>query len=109
MVVLNDGEVTSQGPYKQVLTESSNIVTKADTEREDVSSEADVAVDEPVKPAHLQTSLDSEEGRLRQNGSWSVYKYYFERAGWAVISLFILSSFTEAFCSGFTSRYIRGL
>ncbi|CCF45895.1 ABC transporter [Colletotrichum higginsianum] len=107
VVVLNDGEVTSQGPYKQVLTESSSIVTKADTEREDVSSEADVAVDEPVKPAHLQTSLDSEEGRLRQNGSWSVYKYYFERAGWVVISLFILSSFTEAFCSGFTTIWFQ--
>ncbi|KAJ0160120.1 Metal resistance protein YCF1 [Colletotrichum tanaceti] len=114
VVVLNGGEVTSQGPYKQVLTESSSTtVTKADADTErgdanDEEEEEELAVGGPVrKPGHVQTLLDSEEGRLRRNGSWSVYKYYFERAGWIVVSLFILSSFAEAFCSGFTTIWFQ--
>ncbi|KAJ3938722.1 uncharacterized protein N0V96_011454 [Colletotrichum fioriniae] len=44
------------------------------------SGEDSEPADEVVKPTQIQRTLDAEEDRLRQNGSWSVYKYYFERA-----------------------------
>ncbi|KXH29218.1 ABC transporter [Colletotrichum simmondsii] len=109
LIVLADGEVLSQGPYQQVLASSPDIITNSRLEDDDnlQSGEESEQAEEAVKPSQIQRTLDAEEDRLRQNGSWSVYKYYFERAGWLVVGSFVFATFTEAFCSGFTNIWFQ--
>ncbi|KAK1724246.1 ABC transporter [Colletotrichum acutatum] len=109
LIVLADGDVLSQGPSEQVLASSSDFITISRLEDDDNlrSGEDSEQADEAARPTQIQRTLDAEEDRLRQNGSWSVYKYYFERAGWAVVSSFVFATFTEAFCSGFTNIWFQ--
>ncbi|KAK0368673.1 ABC transporter [Colletotrichum limetticola] len=109
LIVLADGEVLSQGPYEQVVASSPELITKSRLEDDNnlQRGEESEQAEESVKPTQIQRTLDAEEDRLRQNGSWSVYKYYFERAGWVVVGSFVFATFTEAFCSGFTNIWFQ--
>ncbi|KAK1480120.1 ABC transporter [Colletotrichum cuscutae] len=109
LIVLADGEVLSQGPYEQVVASSPDLITKSRLEGDNnlQRGEESEQAEEAVKPTQIQRTLDAEEDRLRQNGSWSVYKYYFERAGWVVVGSFVFATFTEAFCSGFTNIWFQ--
>ncbi|KAI3543901.1 ABC transporter [Colletotrichum filicis] len=109
LIVLADGEVLSQGQYEQVVASSPELITKSRLEGDNNLQRAEESeqAEEAVKPTQIQRTLDAEEDRLRQNGSWSVYKYYFERAGWVVVGSFVFATFTEAFCSGFTNIWFQ--
>ncbi|KAK1458226.1 ABC transporter [Colletotrichum melonis] len=109
LIVLADGEVLSQGPYEQVVVSSPELITKSRLEDDNnlQRGEESEQAEEALKPTQIQRTLDAEEDRLRQNGSWSVYKYYFERAGWVVVGSFVFATFTEAFCSGFTNIWFQ--
>ncbi|KAK1478926.1 ABC transporter [Colletotrichum abscissum] len=109
LIVLANGEVLSQGPYEQVVASSPELITKSRLEDDNnlQRGEESEQAEEAVKPTQIQRTLDAEEDRLRQNGSWSVYKYYFERAGWVVVGSFVFATFTEAFCSGFTNIWFQ--
>ncbi|KXH61282.1 ABC transporter [Colletotrichum salicis] len=109
LIILTEGQVLSQGSYEQVLASSSDLITKSKLEDDDNSSRGEKSeqAEDSVKSTQIQRTLDAEEDRMRQNGSWSVYKYYFERAGWIVVGSFVFATFTEAFCSGFTNIWFQ--
>ncbi|KAK1622116.1 ABC transporter [Colletotrichum phormii] len=109
LIVLTEGQVLSQGSYEHILASSSDLIAKSKLEDDDNSSRGEESeqAEGSVKSTQIQRTLDAEEDRLRQNGSWSVYKYYFERAGWIVVGSFVFATFTEAFCSGFTNIWFQ--
>ncbi|KAK1700845.1 ABC transporter [Colletotrichum godetiae] len=109
LIVLTEGQVLSQGSYEQVLASSSDLITKSKLEDDNNPSRGEEweQAENSVKSTQIQRTLDAQEDRLRQNGSWSVYKYYFERAGWIVVGSFVFATFTEAFCSGFTNIWFQ--
>ncbi|KAL2884121.1 hypothetical protein SGCOL_000058 [Colletotrichum sp. CLE4] len=109
LIVLTEGQVLSQGSYEQVLASSSDLITKSKLEDDNNPSRGEEweQAENSVKSTQIQRTLDVQEDRLRQNGSWSVYKYYFERAGWIVVGSFVFATFTEAFCSGFTNIWFQ--
>ncbi|TDZ33610.1 ABC transporter gloK [Colletotrichum spinosum] len=109
VIVLYNGSVLSQGPYEQVMAESSDmvLVSAPDVYNNDVTDERSSPTPEDAKSETAATDIQSDEDRLRQNGSWTVYKYYIEQGGWVAFTLFILATITESFASGFTTVWFQ--
>ncbi|TDZ99642.1 ABC transporter gloK [Colletotrichum sidae] len=109
VIVLDNGSVLSQGPYEQVVAESSDmvLVSAPDVYNNDVTDERSSPTPEDAKSETAATDIQSDEDRLRQNGSWTVYKYYIEQGGWVAFTLFILATITESFASGFTTVWFQ--
>ncbi|KAK2728510.1 multidrug resistance-associated [Colletotrichum kahawae] len=102
VIVLENGGILSQGPY-----ESDDIVTTS-VPADDSTSEQDAVPSSDVENEGKVVVSDNEEAdRLRQNGSWLVYKYYFGQGGWIAFSLFVASTITESFCAGFTTIWFQ--
>ncbi|TDZ20182.1 ABC transporter atnG [Colletotrichum orbiculare MAFF 240422] len=109
VIVLDNGSVLSQGPYEQVVAESSDmvLVSAPDEYNNDVTDERSSPTPEDAKSETAATDIQSDEDRLRQNGSWTVYKYYVEQGGWVAFTLFMLATITESFASGFTTVWFQ--
>ncbi|KAI8257071.1 ABC transporter atnG [Colletotrichum sp. SAR 10_77] len=110
VVVLENGGILSQGPYKKVLATSADVVTTsapADDSADSISEQDTVPSPNVEKEGKVVVSDNNEADRLRQNGSWLVYKYYFEQGGWVAFSLFVASTITESFCAGFTTIWFQ--
>ncbi|KAI8264025.1 ABC transporter [Colletotrichum sp. SAR11_239] len=110
VVVLENGGILSQGPYEKVLATSADVVATsvpADDSADFISEQDTVPSPKVEKEDKLVVSDNNEADRLRQNGSWLVYKYYFEQGGWVAFSLFVASTITESFCAGFTTIWFQ--
>ncbi|KAF4814325.1 ABC transporter atnG [Colletotrichum tropicale] len=111
VVVLENGGILSQGPFENVLATSADVVTTsappADDSADSISEQDTVPSPNVEKQGKVVVSDNNEADRLRQNGSWLVYKYYFEQGGWVAFSLFVASTITESFCAGFTTIWFQ--
>ncbi|KAJ0339266.1 hypothetical protein COL922a_004651 [Colletotrichum nupharicola] len=110
VVVLENGGILSQGPYEKVLATSADVATTstpADDSADSISEQDTVPSPNVEKEGKVVVSDNNEADRLRQNGSWLVYKYYFEQGGWVAFSLFVASTITESFCAGFTTIWFQ--
>ncbi|KAF0323666.1 ABC transporter [Colletotrichum asianum] len=110
VVVVENGQILSQGPYEKVLATSTDVVTTsapADDSADSISEQDTVPSPNVEKGGKVVVSDNNEADRLRQNGSWLVYKYYFEQGGWVAFSLFVASTITESFCAGFTTIWFQ--
>ncbi|KAI8290986.1 ABC transporter [Colletotrichum sp. SAR11_57] len=110
VVVLENGGILSQGPYEKVLATSADVVicsVPADDSADSISEQDTVPSPNVEKEGKVVVSDNNEADRLRQNGSWLVYKYYFEQGGWVAFGLFVASTITESFCAGFTTIWFQ--
>ncbi|KAI8238519.1 ABC transporter atnG [Colletotrichum sp. SAR 10_96] len=110
VIVLESGIILSQGLYERVLATSADVVTTsapADDSADSISEQDTVPSPNVEKEGKVIVSDNNEADRLRQNGSWLVYKYYFEQGGWVAFSLFVASTITESFCAGFTTIWFQ--
>ncbi|KAJ5006509.1 ABC transporter atnG [Colletotrichum sp. SAR 10_66] len=110
VVVLESGGILSQGLYERVLATSADVVTTsapADDSADSISEQDTVPSPNVEKEGKVVVFDNNEADRLRQNGSWLVYKYYFEQGGWVAFSLFVASTITESFCAGFTTIWFQ--
>ncbi|EQB58417.1 ABC transporter [Colletotrichum gloeosporioides Cg-14] len=110
VVVIEDGRILSQGPYEKALAISADVVTtsaSADDSADSISEQDTVPSSDVEKEGKVVVSASDEADRLRQNGSWLVYKYYFEQGGWVAFGLFVASTITESFCAGFTTIWFQ--
>ncbi|KAF4849717.1 ABC transporter atnG [Colletotrichum siamense] len=110
VVVVENGQILSQGPYEKVLATSTDVVTTsapADDSADSISEQDTVPSPNVEKEGKVVVSDNNEADRLRQNGSWLVYKYYFEQGGWVAFGLFVASTITESFCAGFTTIWFQ--
>jgi ATP-binding cassette subfamily C (CFTR/MRP) protein 1 len=51
----------------------------------------------------VQTAEDKKAMRVKWNGNWPVYTYYFRSAGYGILVSFLAFTIIEAFCSSFQS------
>ncbi|KAF9875181.1 ABC transporter [Colletotrichum karsti] len=110
VIALDDGNVVGQGPYEKVLTESPDVIAKSAESDNDSERTAEIqTLQSEIKTAvtRIETAKKEEEDRLRKNGSWSVYKYYFDQSGWIVLGLFLSATVIESFCAGFTTIWFQ--
>ncbi|KAI8313892.1 ABC transporter atnG [Colletotrichum sp. SAR11_240] len=110
VVVVENGQILSQDPYEKVLATSTDVVTTsapADDSADSISEQDTVPSPNVEKEGQVVVTDNNEADRLRQNGSWLVYKYYFEQGGWVAFGLFVASTITESFCAGFTTIWFQ--
>jgi len=100
IVVLGGGKVVETGSYEDILVRSADLVAEAEATLP-VGDGNDSETDEKMSrdtPADASVVIaDAEETAqqtdlTRQNGSWSVYKYYTRSAG--VLTVFCWMFFT---------------
>jgi len=104
IVVLDDGKIADTGSYHEVLVQSADLVQQAEAtleigsetvkESTRVQSEEDDSGDQaPPPPPPAEEPMTAQQDNLaRQQGSWSVYRYYYQSAG--AISVFFWAFFT---------------
>jgi ATP-binding cassette, subfamily C (CFTR/MRP), member 1 len=102
IVVLDSGKVADFGPYEDVRLRSASLIEQSAatlTVSDSVSDGRDEADDKTTSKASKVAVVEDDEiaaqkaNLSRQNGSWSVYKYYSKSAGastmilWAFFTL----------------------
>lgn len=99
IVVLDSGRVADFGPYEDVRLRSASLIEQSAatlTVSNSVSGGSDEADDKTTsktaKVADIEDDeMDAQKANLaRQDGSWSVYKYYSKSAGASTMMLWAL-------------------
>lgn len=104
------GKVTAMGSYNEIIIQKPEIALRLQTNGEDgfqcrglselslTSTERNAEIDE-IEPTDNERNDHS-----RQQGSWSVYGYYFRSAGYILLLFFLGFATIEAFCTNFQSQ-----
>lgn len=110
IIVLDQGRVTAIGSYEEIIARKPDIASKLQTAREDShlespTSELPLALKEEKALIENRNQTDNEtDDHTRQQGSWSVYRYYFQSAGYTLLFFFLVSATIECFCTSFQSK-----
>jgi hypothetical protein len=108
IIVLDQGKVTAIGSYEEIIKGKPEIASKLQTSVEDSHLESPISgvppvLSEKAHPGHIQPTDNQEDDHTRQQGSWSVYGYYFQSAGYTLLLCFLASATIECFCTSFQS------
>ncbi|KAJ5949963.1 ATP-binding cassette transporter [Penicillium verhagenii] len=113
IIVLENGRVIDTGSYESIIRRGPDISARAWTNasgivEEDASTEQESKdKKEPNTAPSASPSTSGAADHNKRNGSWSVYKYYYESAGFTPFAVFISFTLAEAFCSNFTTMWLK--
>ncbi|GMG05073.1 unnamed protein product [Aspergillus oryzae] len=111
VILLDNGQVVEQGTYQYILERSPEITAELQ-EHASVSDIADSKVDDFEHRSELpsssgpDTTTHQDVDWSRQRGTWSVYQYYFHRAGYVSLFIFLIFAIIYSFSSVFSSMSI---
>ncbi|GMF80879.1 unnamed protein product [Aspergillus oryzae] len=111
VILLDNGHVVEQGTYQYILERSPEITAELQ-EHASVSDIADSKVDDFEHRSELpsssgpDTTTHQDVDWSRQRGTWSVYQYYFYRAGYVSLFIFLIFAIIYSFSSVFSSMSI---
>jgi ATP-binding cassette, subfamily C (CFTR/MRP), member 1 len=114
IVILNSGKVADSGPYEDVRLRSASLIDQSAatlTVSDSVSDGSNEADDKTTSKASKVAVVEDDEiaaqkaNLSRQNGSWSVYKYYSKSAGASTMMLWAFFTLIGAI----TANIIRKL
>ena len=107
--MMDEGKITVSGSYNEMLSKEPKIVSDAQMGASDIPLETversnyDLAV--VKRKVHtgmsVQTVDDQKTIRVKHQGNWPVYKYYFWSAGYGLLVSFLAFTVIEAFCTSF--------
>jgi ATP-binding cassette subfamily C (CFTR/MRP) protein 1 len=112
IIVMDQGYVVEQGPYAQITKRSPEVASRFLSSPQGValSGHKDEIQDVSMNVAQTedrqaQAKFEERIDLLRQTGSWSVYIYYAQRAGY--LPLFLTFAFTslECLCNAFGGKW----
>ncbi|KAE8326609.1 P-loop containing nucleoside triphosphate hydrolase protein [Aspergillus sergii] len=112
VILLDNGQVVEQGTYQYILERSPEIATKLQ-EHASASDIADSEVDdfehrsEPPSSSGPDTPTHQDVDWSRQRGTWSVYQYYFRRAGYVSLIIFLVFAIIYSFSSVFSTLWLQ--
>ena len=112
IIVLDQGEVIAIGSYDEIIEKKPEIAMKLqplekDTLKHREDSKLSLRSNERKTELEEVESADSKKHQhYRQQGSWSVYGYYFKSAGFSLLLFFLIFATIEAFCTSFQSSFI---
>lgn len=106
---MNEGKITVSGSYDEMLSKEPKIVSEAQKEISDLplptverSNSGLTIVEKKVHTGMtVQTVNDKKAIRVKHQGNWPVYKYYFRSAGYGLLVSFLTFTVIEAFCTSF--------
>ncbi|PWY66113.1 putative multidrug resistance-associated protein [Aspergillus heteromorphus CBS 117.55] len=111
IVLLNDGRKVDQGAFPEfVMRHPEYTQTKIMDEEVSASEVEEVAREATPKSymnAKVDDSRDVEKDFTRRDGSWSVYSYYFQKAGYVIVAMFVASALANGFTSQFSSIWLQ--
>lgn len=115
IIVLESGRIIDTGSYESIIREpdisaraltNANGIVKEDAFTEQESKEKKEA---PNTSLSGSPSTSGIADHTKRNGTWSVYEFYYESAGFTPFTVFIFFTLAEAFCSNFTSKLLVAL
>ncbi|KAJ6002428.1 hypothetical protein N7451_004975 [Penicillium sp. IBT 35674x] len=114
IIVLENGRIVDTGSYESLIRREPDISARALTNANEVVEDDAFAEqeskDEQKAPNTAPSASRSTSGaadHTKRNGTWSVYKYYYESAGFTPFAVFIFFTLAEAFCSDFTTLWLE--
>ncbi|KAE8353805.1 P-loop containing nucleoside triphosphate hydrolase protein [Aspergillus coremiiformis] len=114
IIILDNGRVVEQGAYKDILIRSPEIATKLEISggNTSISTTADEKTDcedrNESRPSSESTATAHEDvDWSRQRGTWSVYLYYFHRAGYLPLFFFVVLTVLYTFSSVFSTLWLQ--
>ncbi|KAK6814078.1 hypothetical protein RU639_010488 [Aspergillus parasiticus] len=114
VILLDNGQVVEQGAYQYILERSPEIATKLQDLHENASASdiADTQVDDSEHRSESPsgTGPDTTHQAVdwsRQRGTWSVYQYYFRRAGYVSLFIFLIFAIIYSFSSVFSTLWLQ--
>lgn len=106
---MDAGKITVSGSYNEMLCKEPKIVSEAQKETSDLPlvtvKRSNSSLNIVEKKVHtgisVQTVDDKKTIRVKHQGNWPVYKYYFRSAGYGLLVSFLAFTVIEAFCTSF--------
>jgi ABC-type transport system involved in cytochrome bd biosynthesis fused ATPase/permease subunit len=112
IIVLEKGRIVDTGSYESIIRREPDISARALTNANEiveedafVKQERRVEMKAPVAAPSASPSNPGAADHTKRNGTWSIYKNYYEGAGFTPFAFFVFFTLAEAFCSNFTSKY----
>lgn len=105
IIVLDKGRVVDQGSYEELKVRMPEIIANIHMSEDDkmVSTEEDTLVNPNSAGVAAETANSEVVDLFRQQGSWSVYDYYFRSAGYIPLIFSISCVVIECFGANFSS------
>ncbi|PYH89769.1 putative multidrug resistance-associated protein [Aspergillus ellipticus CBS 707.79] len=114
IVLLNDGKKVDQGTFAEFVMRHPEYTQPKTTDDEGASSnEIDGVPDEVVPKSwkkdapKADDSDDIENDTSRRDGNWSVYIYYFRKAGNLVVVMFLVTALAYGFTTQFSNIWLQ--
>lgn len=110
IIVLDQGKVTAIGLYDEIITQKPEIASKLQkagdyTSQPSETSELSLALkEEKALTNKINPTENEKDDHTRQQGSWSVYRYYFQSASYTLLFFFLAAATIECFCTSFQSK-----
>lgn len=109
ILIMDAGKITVSGSYNEILSKEPNIVSEAQKETSDLplvtiersNSRLTIVEKKVHTDISVQTVDDKKTIRVKHQGNWPVYKYYFRSAGYGLLVSFLAFTVIEAFCTSF--------
>lgn len=111
IVTMDDKKITASGSYSEIQSRKPGIVAKVQKPAanaplatvEKSNFRLTVVENKDHTSNAVQTADNKKAMRVKRNGNWPVYTYYFRSAGYGILVSFLAFTIIEAFCSSFQS------
>ncbi|KAJ5748022.1 ABC transporter transmembrane domain type 1 [Penicillium nucicola] len=115
IVIMDERKITASGSYSEIQSRKPGIVSMvqkpvANPPLETVEKSnfrLTVVENKDHTSNSVQTVDDKKAMRVKWNGNWPVYTYYFRSAGYGILVSFVAFTIIEAFCSSFQTLWIQ--
>lgn len=111
IIIMDQGSVVAHGSYREIVERSPQIASRfLPSGHSSISLEQDNAAQENLQDVAFmndkqgQASTEEKIDLLRQTGSWSVYRYYAQKAGYFLLFLTFAFTSLECFCNAFGGK-----
>ncbi|KAJ5157847.1 uncharacterized protein N7482_008947 [Penicillium canariense] len=105
VIVLETGKISAIGPYEEIHSKLPQGLLSHDSDDSPIEQAPVAGSQEPLPQlTEIKSNVNEEAVELkktRRDGKWSVYSYYFQSAGWALM----VSMITSTAVCGFTERF----
>lgn len=109
-IILGDGRVSQTGTYEQLrfmLPEDSQSQGDEEFKHQSSTTHKPTDMTSVSEILHVGTEEDADPNMARRDGKWSVYVFYFQSAGWAVVLTVGISVGLYGFSDKFSSQLLR--
>lgn len=111
IIRMDAGHVVSVGPFERPYANDTSLTSELSKATDD-DSEDSVSTDAD-EPASAKSAKPESEGRIRlenehaSTSSPTVYRYYFQGAGWWIVGAFVVLNLLEALCNNLGTLWLE--